>query len=263
MRKYKEKLERRISLTGSKLCVGLDPRIKEKDSLSNLENFLFSVVDETQDLAAAFKPNIAYFEALGSRGIALLERLLKRIPDGHLVILDAKRSDIATTQEYYARACFETWGVDAVTLNPFLGYDSIEPFLHFLGKGIYLLALTSNAGSADFQMKKIEGVSVFSLVAQMAYRAKEENSKTDVGLVIGLGKKNASAWHSFDFENLPLLLPGLGAQGGDLSQYVDFPKARQALVNVSRGILYGDEGFSFYERAKGFHAKIAGFSEDS
>ena len=147
--RYAERLQGRIDQTGSRLCVGLDPRPGDGGAAA-ARDFLKQVIEETAPWAAAYKPNMAYFEAMGIEGIRLLEELLAGMPEEIPVILDAKRSDIGETQKYYAQGYFAGWNVDAVTLNPFLGYDSIEPFLDWQGKGIYLLAVTSNPGSADF-----------------------------------------------------------------------------------------------------------------
>jgi len=162
--RYSERLRQRIQKTGSHLCVGLDPRPGD-GGVDGARDFLKRVIEETTPWAAAFKPNMAYFEAMGIDGIRLLEDLLAGMPNDVPVILDAKRSDIGETQKYYAQGYFGRWNVDAVTLNPFLGFDSIEPFLDWEGKGVYLLAVTSNAGSADFQRQKlVDGRSVFELV---------------------------------------------------------------------------------------------------
>ena len=184
--RFSERLQQRIVKTGSRLCVGLDPRPGDGGA-SAARDFLKEVVAETSPWAAAFKPNMAYFEALGIEGIRLLEDLLADMPDDVPVILDAKRSDIGETQKYYAQGYFGRWNVDAVTLNPFLGYDSIEPFLDWEGKGVYLLAVTSNPGSADFQRQKLaDGRAVFELVTALGERACAEGRKTDVGYVVGL-----------------------------------------------------------------------------
>ena len=152
--RFTEKLQNRIKASGSRLCVGLDPRPGEHGS-DYAKDFLLRVVEETSPWAAAFKPNMAYFEAMGIEGIRVLEEILASIPEEIPVILDAKRSDIGETQKYYAQGYFNGWNVDAVTLNPFLGYDSIEPFLDYEGKAVYLLAVTSNAGSAEFQQQEL------------------------------------------------------------------------------------------------------------
>ena len=250
--RYNERLQARIETTGSRLCVGLDPR-PGTDGIDAVPDFLKRVVDETWQHAAAFKPNIAYFEAMGLRGIGILEKLLEARPSEVPVILDAKRSDIGETQKYYAHSYFAHWEVDAVTLNPFLGYDSIEPFLGWEGKGIYLLAVTSNPGSADFQRQTLaDGRSVFELVTALGERAK--GMATDVGYVVGLTNTGGVLQRIPD---APLLVPGLGAQGGDLAELAAARRSAPDVVNVSRGVLYADDGFSFGERAKRWAERIA------
>jgi orotidine-5'-phosphate decarboxylase len=252
---FTERLQHRIDTTCSRLCVGLDPRPGDGGA-SFARNFLTQVIGETAPWAAAFKPNMAYFEAMGIEGIQLLEDLLKIIPAEIPVILDAKRSDIGETQKYYAQGYFSNWNVDAVTLNPFLGYDSIEPFLDWEGKAIYLLALTSNAGSADFQQQKLaDGRSVFELVTALGQRAKEEGRKTDVGYVFGL--TNAGGLLE-KMPDAPLLVPGLGAQGGDLASLAAAGRSAPDVINVSRGILYAADERGFASRAQHWAEKIAG-----
>ncbi len=251
---YAERLQKRIDQTGSRLCVGLDPRPGDGGA-EFARNFLKQVIDETATWAAAYKPNMAYFEAMGIAGIRLLEELLAKMPEGVPVILDAKRSDIGETQRYYAQGYFAGWNVDAVTLNPFLGYDSIEPFLDWEGKGIYLLAVTSNAGSADFQRQKLaDGRSVFELVTALGERAKAEARKTDVGYVVGL--TNAADVLE-KIPDAPLLVPGLGAQGGDLASLAAAARTAPDVINVSRGILYAGDDRGFGARAQEWVEKIA------
>lgn len=247
--RYSERLNSRIAEAGTRLCVGLDPRPEKIDG--DIAEFLNRVVGETAEHAAAFKPNIAYFEALGLRGLKILEELLDKMPSEVPVILDCKRSDIGETQRYYARAYFEHWNVDAVTLNPFLGFDTIEPFLQYEGKGAYLLAVTSNSGSADFQMQKTaDGRYIFELVQEFADKAK--GMAGDIGLVVGL--TNASNEVRSRVADLPLLMPGLGAQGGDLQELAKDERRAPIVVNVSRGVLYSDS--SFAEAARSFKEQI-------
>ena len=247
--RYCERLNGRIADAGTRLCVGLDPRPERIDG--DIGEFLHRVIGETAEHAAAFKPNIAYFEALGWRGVQMLEELLEKMPSEVPVILDCKRSDIGETQRYYARGYFEHWNVDAVTLNPFLGFDTIEPFLQYEGKGVYLLAVTSNSGSADFQMKKTaDGRYLFELVQEFAVKA--DGMAGDVGLVVGL--TNASEDVRRRISDLPLLMPGLGAQGGDLESLASDHRKAPVVVNVSRGVLYSDVPFA--EAARGFAEKI-------
>ena len=254
--RYSEKLEKRIVEVGSRLCVGIDPRPELSGGMDAIPDFLSQVVEETAEYAAAFKPNMAYFEAMGVRGMEMLQDLLHNMPNEVPVILDAKRSDIGETQKYYAKSYFENWNVDAVTLNPFLGYDSIEPFLNWERKGVYLLAVTSNAGSSDFQRQKLEdGRFVFDLVQELGRRSLKEEKKTDVGYVVGL--TNASAEVLSRIDDSPLLIPGLGAQGGDLVSLAKAERTAPDVVNVSRGITYKDMDRSFREKAKEWAEKLA------
>lgn len=253
---YNEKLARRIETVGSRLCVGIDPRPELSGGVEAMPEFLRRVVGETWEYAAAFKPNMAYFEAMGLRGIEILEEMLGEMPKEVPVILDAKRSDIGETQKYYAKSYFENWDVDAVTLNPFLGYDSIEPFLDWEGKGIYLLAVTSNAGSSDFQRQKLaDGRFVFELVQELGKRACQEARKTNVGYVVGL--TNASEEVLDRIVDSPLLIPGLGAQGGDLASLQGRNRTAPDVVNVSRGITYKDMDQSFAQKAKAWGEQLA------
>lgn len=252
--RYSDRLQQRIDKSGSRLCVGLDPRPGDGGAAA-ARDFLTRVIEETSLWAAAFKPNMAYFEAMGIEGIRLLEDLLSKMPEDVPVILDAKRSDIGETQKYYAQGYFAGWNVDAVTLNPFLGYDSIEPFLDWEGKGIYLLAVTSNAGSADFQRQTLaDGRSVFELVTALGDRAASEGRKTDVGYVVGL--TNASGVLA-KIPDAPLLVPGLGAQGGDLDSLAAAKRTAPDVINVSRGILYAGDDLGFGARARIWAEKIA------
>ncbi len=252
--RFTARLQQRIAATGSRLCVGLDPRPGEGGA-SAARDFLRRVIAETAPHAAAYKPNMAYFEAMGVEGVRLLEQLLAEMPDGVPVILDAKRSDIGETQRYYSQGYFGGWNVDAVTLNPFLGYDSLEPFLDWPGKGVYLLAVTSNPGSADFQRQRLaDGRQVFELVTGLGRRAAEEGRASDVGYVVGL--TNAAGILG-QMPDSPLLVPGLGAQGGDLAALASAARRAPDVINVSRGILYADDGQSFGQRAGYWARRIA------
>lgn len=252
--RYAQRLQHRITQTGSRLCVGLDPRPGDGGA-GAARDFLKQVVTETAPWAAAYKPNMAYFEAMGMDGIRLLDELLGWMPDDIPVILDAKRSDIGETQKYYAQGYFGRWNVDAVTLNPFLGYDSIEPFLDWQGKGIYLLAVTSNPGSNDLQRQTLlDGRAVYELVTAMGDRAVQEGRASDVGYVVGL--TNAAGVLE-RMPDAPLLVPGLGAQGGDLAALAAAKRQAPDLINVSRGILYAADERGFGARAMDWAAQIA------
>lgn len=252
---FLEKLTARTTAVGN-LCIGLDPRIENHHNrITELEDFLIKTIEETAPFAAAFKPNSAYFEALGSEGYALLERTVARIPSEIPIVLDVKRSDIGETQRRYAIACFEYLRADAVTLNPFMGYDSIEPFLDYPGgKGLYLLALTSNSGSADFQRLEVEGETLYQKVSDFAARAASQNRSSSVGVVLGL--TNAGPEVLARVPDIPLLIPGLGAQGGDLSTLANENRQAPPLINVSRGITYPDDDRTPAELARHYAAEI-------
>lgn len=248
---YSERLKARIAATGSNLCVGIDPRPDQIDG--DFESFVRSLAEETAEFAAAFKPNIAYFEALGSKGFAILERLLADIPDEIPVILDAKRGDIGATQEYYAKAYFEALsGVDAVTISPYMGFDSVAPMLGYAGKAVYLLGVTSNPSAEDIETQTLaDGRQVFELVGDMAARAGEYQG--EVGFVVGL--TNAEPEVLTKIPDAPLLLPGLGAQGGDLDLLKSAGRSAPIVINVSRGVMFGDGTAA--ERAQSFRDQIA------
>jgi len=251
---YEEKLARRIAKTGSRLCVGIDPRPDLMDG--DVADVLRRLISETAPYAAALKPNMAYFEAMGIKGVELLEELLGEVPADLPVILDAKRGDIGETQRYYAKAYFENWNVDAVTLSPFMGFDSIEPFLHHEGKGVYLLGVTSNPGSQDIQRQKLaDGRYVFELVQEFRQRGIDEGLPGSVGLVVGL--TNVAPEVMERVADVPLLVPGLGAQGGDLAGLASEKRDAPTVINVSRGIMFPEEGESFSDQAKYYAELIA------
>lgn len=241
-----EKLHARIAKLGGGLCVGLDPR-PGTQTVSQTRDFLKQVITETLPYAAAYKPNSAYFECLGVEGWKLLEDLRSLIPQDVALIYDAKRSDIGETQKYYAKAAFDILQADAITLNPFLGYDSIEPFLENEGKLLYLLAVTSNPGAADIEMQPLAaGRMVYELVGDMARRA--AGSPAEVGFVVGL--TNAAADVLQALPDAPLLVPGLGAQGGEAASMRNTGRTAPTVINVSRGILYAEPELSFAAKAE-------------
>jgi orotidine 5'-phosphate decarboxylase subfamily 2 len=244
---YREKLERRIAATGSHLCVGLDVRAESADEAT--KRHIIEIITQTAPFAAAFKPNSAYFEALGWQGMRLLTEVLKAVPDDIPIILDVKRGDIGETQGYYAKACFDQLGADAVTLNAYMGRDTLEPFLQYQDKGIYLLGVTSNPGAADIELQRIGDRQVFELVADMT------QASDQVGLVIGL--TNASHDVLRRTPDVPLLIPGLGAQGGDVDALKGCGRKAPILVNVSRGILYAEPDKPYASKAKAWMEKLS------
>ncbi len=250
---YRRSLRSRIESLNSHLCVGLDPRRSRIQG--PVGAFLERAVDQVSDVAAAIKPNIAYFEAMGVEGYRLLDTLLSYVPDDLPVILDVKRSDIPETQKYYARAYFERWEVEALTLNPYTGYDSLEPYLKREEKGIYLLGVTSNEGGRAFQLGERDSPGMFYRVLEMARR---DEYRTLVGLVMGLTQIDRDL---FGFlKDVPLLLPGLGTQGGDVTVLDRLEEDTLSLVNSSRTVLYGDrdraDGSRIADRAENYRRRI-------
>lgn len=233
---YSEKLSQRITTIDSQLCIGIDPRADLIDR--PLADFVRHIVDSTAESAAAYKPNAAYFEAFGAEGFKVLEDLVGYIPKEIPIVLDAKRSDIPETMKYYEKAFFDGWDVDAVTLNGYMGFDSIEPFLGHEGKGVYVLGVTSNPGAADIELQKTGDRYVFELIQD--YARKADGMPGDVGMVIGL--TNVSDDVLSRVADIPLLVPGLGAQGGDLSRLDLATRRAPMLINSSRSILYGEIG---------------------
>jgi len=252
MGRYTSRCAERISQIDSHLCVGIDPRPDLIDG--DLLDFLKRLIDETEPYAAAYKPNAAYFEAMGSKGIKLLEDTLEHIPEEVPTILDVKRSDIGETQSYYAKAYFDTWNVDAVTLNPLLGFDSIEPFLEYADRGVYLLAITSNRGANDFLLQSMNGKAMFEHIQDFHDRSREVGYGCDIGLVAGLTNLEDALLERV--ADLPLLIPGLGAQGGDLTALAKQQREAPILINASRGISFKEPQKSFAEKAKAYRDRI-------
>ncbi|EHR73323.1 orotidine 5'-phosphate decarboxylase, subfamily 2 [Burkholderiales bacterium JOSHI_001] len=246
----------------SLLCVGLDPepqRLPEpwRGDASRLFDFCAAIVDATKDLVCAFKPQIAYFAA--QRAEDQLERLMahiRRVAPDVPVILDAKRGDIGSTAEQYAREAFQRYQADAVTLSPYMGFDSIEPWLRWDGKGLFLLCRTSNPGGSDLQAQVLQGgEKLYERVARLA--AGEWNKNGQLGLVVGATFPDELARVRELAPTLPLLVPGVGAQGGDAAATVRAGWRGSALatsgsivVNSSRAVLYASDGADFASAAR-------------
>jgi orotidine-5'-phosphate decarboxylase len=239
----------------SLLCVGLDLDRKKMppdytSSIKELYDFAIRIIDATCDIVAAYKPNLAFFEELGAEGFSLLEKIIKRIPEEIVVIVDGKLGDIGSTASHYAAAMFERLEADWVTLNPYMGYDSIRPFLDYKGKGAFILCLTSNPGSRDFQLMHVLNKPIYMYVAEkVAYWNKEQN----LGLVVGATHPEQLGDIRGVAGDMPILIPGVGAQGGSLEKAVvsgtDNFK-HPALINVSRTVLYASQESNFAEAAR-------------
>ena len=200
----------------SLLCVGLDPDLSQMP-VRDVAAFNAAIIDAVRDVAVAFKPNLAFYEALGSGGIAALERTVEVIRErapGALIIADAKRGDMASSNVQYARALFDTWGFDAATVHGYLGGEALEPFLSYEGRGAFVLCRTSNPGARELQDLLLStGDRLFEKVASSA---SEWNAGDNVGLVVGATYPDDLAVVRGLCPDVPVLLPGVGAQGGDL-----------------------------------------------
>ncbi|MFZ6026409.1 MAG: orotidine-5'-phosphate decarboxylase [Chloroflexota bacterium] len=236
------KLAARARQVDSLLCVGLDPHPADlpEATAAAARDFCLRLIEATQDVAVAYKPNAAFFEALGPEGIVVLRSVIAAVPEGIPVILDAKRGDIASTAEAYARAAFSALGADIVTVSPYLGHDSISPFLDDPEKGIFLLCKTSNPGSADLQDLNIAGTQpCVTLHEHVAHLAQHWNANDNIGLVVGATHPGALARVRAAAPDLWFLAPGVGAQGGDLEAALQAglrPDGLGMLIPISRGI---------------------------
>ena len=252
---FSEKYRSAAQAGDTRVCVGLDPDLVKLPSqfpqdVGGVTDFLKQIIDVTHDIACAFKPNFAFFCALGPEGIAALADVIEYIPSHVPVILDFKAGDIGNTAEKYAEMAYEVLKADAVTVNPYMGWDAVEPFLRGQEKCVFLLCLTSNPGSQDFQRLDTEQGPLFEVVATTASKWSEHG---DCGLVVG-------ATHPQDLPRvrelaptLPFLIPGVGSQGGDPGQIAAQAATEDGfgtLVNASRGVLYASSGEDFKEAAR-------------
>jgi orotidine-5'-phosphate decarboxylase len=246
---FAERLARAHQISGSLLCVGLDPDpAKLPDLLSKDQSPLYAfsrrVVDATADIAAAYKPQIAFYSALGAEEqLAASIRYIRDRAPAALVILDAKRNDIGNTAEAYAREAFDRYGADAVTVSPYMGEDSVRPFLARPDRGAVLLCRTSNPGARDFQDLLIDGMPLYRRVAARA--ASQWNEHRNLMLVVGATNPTEMADLRRAHPDLPFLVPGIGAQGGDLeATLAGGLDARGAglLISSSRNIIYAGDG---------------------
>ncbi len=255
MKSFNKRLQEIQQQRNSLVCVGLDvDPAKFPASIRNLENAVIEfnkrIIEATQDLVCAYKPNLAFYEALGERGMFALRETLKIIPGSIITIGDAKRGDIGSTAERYAVSLFDDFGFDAVTVNPYMGSDSVEPFLKNPGKGVFLLALTSNPGSKDFQRLKIGAMPLYEKIVR---KAKQWNTADNIGLVIGATHPKELKRVRTIVPDMPILLPGIGKQGGDLKSAIRYGCSEDgcgAVINASRSILYASSGDDFAEAAR-------------
>ena len=246
-----EKLTEAIKRSDSLLCIGLDSDISRlpesvEKSLSGLFLFNLKIIEATRSFASAYKLNFAFYEQYGSEGFVVLKETINSIPEDKFIIADAKRGDIGNTSKAYAKSVFEYFKADAITVSPYMGSDSLKPFLEYDDKMIFVLALTSNPGSKDFQRLQCEGKPLFQQVIETT---SEYGNKYNTGYVVG-------ATHPEDLKLIRkiipehyLLIPGVGTQGGDVHAVLDANAGGPVIINVSRDIIYSSGLEIFAEAA--------------
>ena len=258
MKSFNLRLSKLIKSKRSHLCVGLDMNPEAMGSsnttLDELKKHAFKVIDATSDLSSAFKPNLAFFERWGSEGFKWLEELMDYFPDDLIIIGDAKRGDIGNTAKQYAYSLFTHFDFDAVTLSPYMGKDSITPFIDNPEKGAFILCRTSNPSAVDLQnqqiniessdqtVQRIDEIPNEMLFDKTAQLCVEWNKNNNVGIVVGATAPQEISRIRSHAPSLPFLIPGIGAQGGDLTQsMLDGNKNGDALINISRGISFSGD----------------------
>ncbi len=257
MKGFRQQLEAAWSRRGSLVCVGLDPEVERFPAAVAAQPFpIFqfnkAVIDATADLVCAFKPQFAHYAAYGAEDQleGTIDYVHQHYP-GTPVILDAKRNDIGHTAERYAIEAFERYGADAVTVNPYLGFDSVEPFLRYEDRGVFVLCRTSNPGARDLQDLPVGGRRLYQAVAELA--ATRWNTRGNCALVVGATYPSELAEVRRIVGDMPLLVPGVGAQGADIDQVVrcgQTPAGTGLLVSSSRAILYASAGEDFASAAR-------------
>jgi len=258
---FNQQLQSAWASQGSMLCVGFDPDPKRLPTVlqgkpEGIFEFCRDIADATADLVCSFKPQFAYFAS--QRAEAQLEKLIKHLKDRypHIpVILDSKRGDIGSTADHYALEAFERYGADAITVNPYMGFDTIEPYLKHPGKGVIVLCRTSNPGGSDLQFLNVgpKGEPLYLHIAQLA--AQQWNSSGQIGLVVGATFPEEISKVRAIVGDMPLLIPGIGAQGGDIEATVKAGGIAGApgtgmIINSSRAILYASSGNDFAQAAR-------------
>ncbi len=259
------KLENQIKEKKSFLCIGLDIDLnKIPNHLMEEEDPIFSfakdIIDSTNKYAVAYKPNIAFFEAYGLSGWKSLEKIINYINSNYpeiFTIADAKRGDIGNTSNMYAKAFFENLEFDSITISPYMGKDSVEPFLSFDNKYVFLLTLTSNSGSEDFQLKQISNTSN-KLYEDVILTSKEWKNSQNIMYVVGAKNVKEIARIRKLVPNSYLLIPGVGAQGGSLMDICEngLDSGLKLLVNSSRSIIYSSNAKDYAEKAMLASSKI-------
>ena len=251
---FSNKLRRASETNRSLLCVGLDPDPR-RIPIDDVYEFNRAIIDTTRDLVCCYKPNLAFYEAFGPPGLEALRRTVEHVGGDVPVIGDAKRGDIGNTARAYASALFDYYGFDAVTANPYMGGDTLAPFLDYTDRCVFVVCRTSNPGSGDFQSLPVTRPDGEQrpLYMEVAARCSEWNTSGNVGLVVGATYPEELRKVRSRCPDLPILIPGIGTQGGDLqASVVNGLNARGGgvLISASRQVLYASRGPDFAERAR-------------
>lgn len=254
---WREKLAIGVSENNSLLCVGLDsdankiPKFLVERSKNPLIDFNKAIVDATKDLVCAYKLNMAFYEVAGRKGFEALEKTIEFIPKNILIILDGKRNDIGNTAQKYAQSLFETLKADAVTINPYLGKDGVSPFLEYKEKCSFILCRTSNPSAGDFQDLQVSSTPVYQMVAR---KIREWNINQNCGAVVGATyPEELQTVRSILGEDIPILIPGVGKQGGDVEKTVrngTNALGEMAVINSSREIIFAGNQQDFAQEAR-------------
>jgi orotidine-5'-phosphate decarboxylase len=263
---YQQKLQQAITASQSTLCVGLDPNparipqtvIDESGSMAEaFVRFCHGIIEATMDYCAAYKPNIAFFEALGPEGIAAFNVVLDTIPDSKIVIADAKRGDIGTTAAQYDRAFFDFYNVDALTVNPLMGMDTLSVYADHPEKALYVLTLTSNPGAKDFLLQPMANGHALSTHIAHTLREAQTNSNTHLGMVVGATNAEQASPVLEGHPESALLIPGIGAQGGSVQTLAEQLASHRGLplISSSRSIIYAGEHDEDWKSASAAAAK--------
>ena len=220
--------------------VGLDPDIDKIPAFflkykNPVAEFNKLIIESSKDIVAGYKPNVAFYECLCEQGVEAIRETVNAIPDDLIKICDAKRGDMGNTAEYYARTYFDIYDFDSITMSPYMGVDSVAPFLERKNKAVYILALTSNSGSTDFQRLKIDGKFLYEIVME---KSLEWNSDDNVGFVIGANHTEELDKFTAAHPEISLLIPGIGAQANDLNELLKNLHTKNFVINSSRGIIY-------------------------
>jgi len=251
---FTKKLLNATRKNDSLVCIGLDPDPELMPDGVGVFEFNKAIIDSTADLVCAYKLNFAFYEVLGAEGFDILKRTADYIPDDIPTIGDAKRGDIGNTAKAYAKAIFSNLNFDATTVNPYLGFDSIEPFIRYRDKGVFILCRTSNPGSADFQNLSYQtGEQSSALFELVASKASQWNKYCNIGLVIGATYPQELKTIRENHPDMPLLIPGIGAQGGSLEKAVLYgvdANGEKAVINSSRQIIFSSSDDDFAQAAR-------------